>query len=95
MLSAYVTELVSPSSLLTCRALQDAYGNVAIIIDGIASLLFGPKTARFSGLIKPWDGVVYVDPICSLIVVRVILAHALPLGEPGFEVVSSFSVQTD
>ncbi|KAK4330501.1 zinc transporter 1 [Rhodotorula toruloides] len=68
-----------PQSALARHALGDAYGNVAIIIDGIASLLFGPKTARFSGLIKPWDGVVYVDPICSLIVVRVILAHALPL----------------
>ncbi|BGP35278.1 Zinc resistance conferring protein [Rhodotorula toruloides] len=66
-------------SALARHALGDAYGNVAIMIDGIASLLFGPKTARFSGLVKPWDGVVYVDPICSLIVVRVILAHALPL----------------
>ncbi|BGP27553.1 Zinc resistance conferring protein [Rhodotorula toruloides] len=61
------------------RLLQDAYGNVAIIVDGLASLLFGPKTARFSGLVKHWNGVVYVDPICSLIVVNVILKHALPL----------------
>ncbi|KAJ8292034.1 Zinc/cadmium resistance protein [Rhodotorula toruloides] len=68
-----------PQSSLAKHALGDAYGNLAIIIDGFASLLLGPKTARFSGLAKPWAGVVYVDPVCSLIVVRVILAHALPL----------------
>ncbi|GEM11514.1 zinc transporter 1 [Rhodotorula toruloides] len=68
-----------PQSALARHALGDAYGNVAIIVDGLASLLFGPKTARFSGLVKHWNGVVYVDPICSLIVVNVILKHALPL----------------
>ncbi|BGP11286.1 Zinc resistance conferring protein [Rhodotorula toruloides] len=80
-----------PQSSLAKHALGDAYGNLAIIIDGFASLLLGPKTARFSGLVKPWAGVVYVDPVCSLIVVRVILAHALPLvTSSSFALVHAF-----
>ncbi|GAA6062806.1 hypothetical protein JCM10212_006167 [Sporobolomyces blumeae] len=61
------------------RAIQDAAGNIAVIVDGLISCIFGPKIGRVSGLVKPWAGVGYVDPLASLVVVYVILVHAFPL----------------
>ncbi|GAA6039988.1 hypothetical protein JCM8097_002653 [Rhodosporidiobolus ruineniae] len=69
----------SPENSLAIHALGDAAGNVAVILDGVASWLFGAQHGRISGVIKPWNGVVYVDPLCSLVVVYVILIHAFPL----------------
>lgn len=56
-------------------------GNLAVIFDGAATLLFGPKMPRVSGLSTTWGGIPYVDPLCSLVVVYVIFTHALPLRE--------------
>jgi Co/Zn/Cd efflux system component len=72
-----LTFVLSPSIFPSFQ--QDAAGNFAVIIDGIASWLFGPSNGYVSGVVKSWTGVAYCDPFCSLVVVYVILIHAFPL----------------
>ena len=43
-------------------------GNIAVIVDGLISIAFGPKIGKVSGLIKPWVGIGFVDPLASLVV---------------------------
>ncbi|GAA5854732.1 hypothetical protein JCM5353_004601 [Sporobolomyces roseus] len=66
-------------SALAIHAITDAAGNIAVIIDGLISLGFGPKIGKVSGLIKPWVGIGFVDPLASLVVTYVILLHSFPL----------------
>ncbi|ORY86052.1 cation efflux family-domain-containing protein [Leucosporidium creatinivorum] len=66
-------------SALAVHALGDAAGNAAVIVDGIASWLLGPASGVISGRWIPWKGIGYVDPICSLVVIWVILKHSFPL----------------
>ncbi|GAA5885903.1 hypothetical protein JCM16303_000101 [Sporobolomyces ruberrimus] len=54
-------------------------GNIAVIVDGLISIGFGPKIGKVSGLIKPWKGIGYIDPLASLVVTYVILMHSFPL----------------
>ncbi|GAA5903005.1 uncharacterized protein JCM6883_002663 [Sporobolomyces salmoneus] len=55
------------------------FNNVAVVLDGLISLAFGPRIGRVSGIWKPWKGVGYVDPLASLVVVYLILRHSFPL----------------
>lgn len=64
---------------LARHAAADAVGNVAVIIDGIATWLLGPKSGWTSGRITTWRGVVIVDPLCALVVCWIIVKHAFPL----------------
>ncbi|BGP19983.1 Zinc resistance conferring protein [Rhodosporidiobolus nylandii] len=68
-----------PQNSLAVHAFGDAAGNVAVVVDGLASWLFGPKNGYISGLVKSWSGTPFIDPLCSLVVVYVILIHAFPL----------------
>ncbi|GAA5838220.1 hypothetical protein JCM3766R1_001864 [Sporobolomyces carnicolor] len=64
---------------LAIHAKADAPGNIAVIVDGVVSVFFGPRIGKFSGVYRPWKGVGYVDPLASLVVILVILRHSLPL----------------
>ncbi|BGP51581.1 Zinc resistance conferring protein [Rhodotorula kratochvilovae] len=68
-----------PENSLAVHAFGDALGTIAIIIDGLASWLFGPKQGKISGVVKTWSGTAFVDPICALIAVYIILSHSFPL----------------
>ena len=46
-------------------------GNIAVIVDGVVSVFFGPRIGKFSGVYRPWKGVGYVDPLASLVVMLV------------------------
>ncbi|GAA6005440.1 hypothetical protein JCM10207_002982 [Rhodosporidiobolus poonsookiae] len=61
------------------RLMRDALGTVVIILDGVLSWLFGPKNGVVSGVITTWKGSSYIDPLCSVAVVYLILKHAFPL----------------
>ena len=41
--------------------------------------MFGPKIGKISGLVKPWKGIGFIDPLASLAVTYFILTHAFPL----------------
>ncbi|GAA5858692.1 hypothetical protein JCM8547_001426 [Rhodosporidiobolus lusitaniae] len=69
----------NPQNSLAIHAMGDAMGNIAVIVDGLASWFFGPQHGKISGLVKSWSGIGYIDPLCSFVVVYVILIHAFPL----------------
>ncbi|GAA5905546.1 hypothetical protein JCM6882_004782 [Rhodosporidiobolus microsporus] len=69
----------NPQSSLAVHAFADAMGSAVVILDGIATWLFGPKQGNVSGIVSSWAGVCYVDPLCSLAVVYLILTHSVPL----------------
>ncbi|GAA5989851.1 hypothetical protein JCM10908_002349 [Rhodotorula pacifica] len=71
--------LSAPKNGLALHAFGDAMGNIAVIFDGVATLFFGPKIGKTSGLFASWDGIPYIDPLCSLVVVYVVFTHAMPL----------------
>ncbi|KAK4053620.1 Zinc resistance conferring protein [Microbotryomycetes sp. JL221] len=68
-----------PMTALAVHALGDAVANLAVIFDGIMFLLLGPKKSWYSGRAATWDGIGYIDPICTLAVLYVILRHSFPL----------------
>ncbi|GAA5907390.1 hypothetical protein JCM5296_002182 [Sporobolomyces johnsonii] len=68
-----------PLSALAIHAATDAAGNFAVIVDGLLSVALGPKIGKVSGLVTSWNGIGYVDPLASLVVVYVILVHSFPL----------------
>ncbi|GAA5931053.1 uncharacterized protein JCM15063_002531 [Sporobolomyces koalae] len=68
-----------PESALSIHANTDAFLNLAVIFDGLLSVVFGPKIGKVSGLYKHWRGIGFVDPLASLIVTYLILMHSLPL----------------
>ncbi|GAA6046763.1 hypothetical protein JCM3770_005630 [Rhodotorula araucariae] len=70
---------LNPENSLAVHAFGDALGTIAIIIDGIASWLFGPKQGKISGVVTTWSGTALVDPVCALIAVYIILSHSFPL----------------
>ncbi|GAA5955770.1 hypothetical protein JCM3765_001847 [Sporobolomyces pararoseus] len=73
------THVKEPKSALSIHAITDAFGNIAVIADGVISLMFGPKIGKVSGIVKPWRGIGFVDPLASLAVTYFILSHAFPL----------------
>ncbi|KAM0786040.1 hypothetical protein ACM66B_006853 [Microbotryomycetes sp. NB124-2] len=66
-------------SALAIHALGDAMANIAVIFDGVMFLLLGPKQSWWSGRVGTWAGIVYVDPICTMAVLWIILKHSFPL----------------
>ncbi|GAA5973524.1 hypothetical protein JCM11641_007098 [Rhodosporidiobolus odoratus] len=76
---AQIKAAFQPQNSLAIHAFADAIGNIAVIIDGLGSWLFGPKSGKTSGIVKTFKGISYLDPICSLVVVYLILTHAFPL----------------
>ncbi|GAA5827680.1 hypothetical protein JCM11251_001784 [Rhodosporidiobolus azoricus] len=69
----------NPQSSLADHAFADAMGSAVVIVDGVATWLFGPPQGKVSGVVRYWEGVSYVDPLCSLAVVYLILTHSVPL----------------
>ncbi|GAA6002751.1 uncharacterized protein JCM10292_002999 [Rhodotorula paludigena] len=66
---------------MAVHAIGDALGSVAIIIDGAFSWALGPDLhhPRWQGPLVTWNGVGFVDPICALLVIYIILKHTFPL----------------
>ena len=51
-----------------------------MIIDGLVVFLVGPEGTSLNGRLASWTGVGLIDPLCSLLVVGLLLTHTLPLG---------------
>ncbi|GJN93935.1 hypothetical protein Rhopal_006994-T1 [Rhodotorula paludigena] len=74
-------KLFVAQNAMAVHAIGDALGSIAIIIDGAFSWALGPDLhhPRWQGPLMSWSGVGFVDPICALVVIYIILKHTYPL----------------